>query len=132
MESPDRLKKILDALIDYHTQLVQEHTLQSQSPTDVVNLKAILREKSRDIKLFLQGGRVPVANSDTEFRKFLDVVGKLLEPWDHEISALSKYWTQMMFEEFPLSISPEHTKRLLESAKYIEPVDGQHTSPRMS
>ena len=132
MESPDidqRLEKILDILIKYHTKLVQQNTLRSQSPTNVNRLKSLLREKSNAIKQAMAGSTEELDPSDTELRECLDELSTALSPWTPETSALSRYWCEMMFEEFPLIISPDHMKRLLVSAKYKEVLDGKQQKP---
>jgi len=142
MNSPDqamRIQKsqevIMNALNTYHTHILQKHSLASQSPTDVSKLKQLMRSKSNVIKISIQTGFPPPSNSaDPELDICIQIILDTIHPpsfENTELVTLAVYWCDVIFEEYPLTLSTAHIQRLQDAANYKGQVDGEHTAPGM-
>jgi hypothetical protein len=144
MNSPDQAmimqksqEAIMNALNTYHTHLLQKHSLASQSPTDVSKLKQIMRSKSNVIKMSIQTGMPPPAHpatGDPELDICIQIILDTIHPPSFEkteLVTLANYWCDVIFEEYPLTLSTAHIQRLQDAANYKGQVDGEHTAPGM-
>jgi len=138
MNSPGQ-EAIMNALNTYHTHLLQKHSLASQSPTDVSKLKQLMRSKSNVIKTSIQTGLPPTtvstdADADPELHVCIQTILSTIQPPSFETTelvTLANYWCDIIFEEYPLTLSTAHIQRLQRAANYTGEVDGEHTSPGM-
>ena len=130
-----RQDTIMNALNTYHIHLLQKYSLASQSPNDVSKLKQLMRSKSNIIKTSIQTGSPPsAADADPELDACIRVILDAIHPPSFETTelvTLAVYWCDMIFEEYPLTLSTAHIQRLQDAANYKGQVDGEHTAPGM-
>lgn len=110
-----RLQKILNILIQYHTHLLQKNTLLTQDPNTLIDLRTLLRKEGQNINHFILYGKYPQkqeAIEDPLLKETLTNLQEVLHPWNAEVSTLSEYWCKMMFTQYPFSISYDHMKNL--------------------
>lgn len=119
---PKQLENALVALSDYHQDLIQKYTLNTQVPNVLEEVANILRQKSNIIKTFIITNQFPVdISSDTELKDCLDRLKSSNIPYSAYVNTMISYWTKMMFEDYPFCNSPEHIRRFLLNS--IPPAD---------
>jgi len=113
-------ENIIKGLSDYKMSLINKNTLLTQEPDELKDLRTILRLKSKIIKDYITRRVIPpmLQTEDTDLYNFiLLTLQPMLTPWDADISVLSKYWCEKLFEtDFSFS-TMEHTARILNKSK---------------
>jgi hypothetical protein len=112
---PERLQNILDALTEYHRNLLLEYSHFTQSPKELLSIETLLREKAKMIRNFLLFNKVP-ENMDPKLQDCLAHLKSANTPWDPEVSTLTDYWCDLMFIKHPFTMSAEHINNLLHNS----------------
>jgi len=110
---------IIKALSDYKMSLINKNTLLTQAPTELKDLRTILRLQSKVIKDYITRRALPptLESDDPDLYNFIQTLNPMLNPWDADISVLAKYWCEKLFEtEFSFSTA-EHMGRILNKSK---------------
>jgi hypothetical protein len=115
---PDRLKSVLDALSEYHKDILIKYSHFTQSPQELIAIQTLLREKAKVIRNYLLYNKFP-EGADPELKECLDHLKKANTPWDPEISTLTNYWCDLMFIKHPFTMSHAHIKNLLKNSLAI-------------
>ena len=111
-----RLKNILNILSDYHSRVIQTHSLASQKPEETIqNMKLILEKDGDMIEDYLRWRTIPNTNNK-DLLECIDSLSKEVEPWNIQVSSLAPVWCRLMFKEYPMTISPDHISRLYKNA----------------
>ncbi len=108
----ERLKIILNTLIQYHAHLLQKNTLTTQDPNALVDLTTLLRNEGQKILSFLLYGKYYDKVQDPVLQDTLNKLKEATTPWNSDTSVLSKDWCTMMFIQYPFNISYDHLKNL--------------------
>ena len=112
MEHPEpNIEPILKALSDYKMKLINKNTLTTQDPEELKQIGPILRMKSIAIKEYILYRSMP-SEEDTDLYACIQILHPLLNPWNADISTLSKYWCEKLFETENFS-NIDHMKRIL-------------------
>ena len=112
---PERLQNILDALTEYHRNLLLEYSHFTQSPQELLAIEALLREKAKVIRNFLLYKKVP-DTLDPKLKECLEHLKQSNTPWDPEVSTLTDYWCDLMFIKHPFTMSHQHIQNLLHNS----------------
>ena len=112
---PDRLKRVLDALSEYHKDILIKYSHFTQSPQELIAIQTLLREKAKVIRNYLLYNKFP-EGADTELKECLDNIKQANTPWDPEISTLTNYWCDLMFIKHPFTMSHKHIQNLLKNS----------------
>jgi hypothetical protein len=114
---PEKLEKALLALADYHQAIIQRNTLKTQDPNVLEEIAIILRQKSKAIHEYLQTSQLPEElSSDTELKSCLEHLKQTNIPYSAYINTMICYWTKLMFEDYPFSISHNHIGQLYQNS----------------
>ncbi len=127
--APDRLREILQALSTYHQQLLQEHTLQTQSPESLHELEDLLEQKGNDLLRRWNTNSFD-SNAETDSPVLVNcitIVKRNMTPWNPHVSTVVPYWIRRMFFHAPFTISPDHIDRLYRNSQYSEEEDDSNT-----
>lgn len=112
---PERLKNILDALTEYHRNLLLEYSHFTQSPQELLAIQTLLQQKAKLIRNFLLYKKVP-KDLDPKLKLCLEHLKNANTPWDPEVSTLTDYWCDLMFIKHPFTLSSNHIQNLLENS----------------
>lgn len=114
--TPDeRLQNILDALSEYHKELLIKYSHFTQSPQELISIQTLLREKAKLIRNYLLYNKLP-ENVDPHLKECLESLKSANTPWDPEVSILTNYWCDLMFIKHPFTMNHEHIKNLLKNS----------------
>ena len=124
-EKENPLRNVLNALKTYHEHLLQTNTLDSQSPVEIYSLQRLLRLKGKDLqsaldRLYSQKEYEKLLNTDEHWNMCLLSLQKHLHPWNPETIPLVKYWCEMMFEQYPFTLSHNHIENFYKNSTYVE------------
>ena len=120
---PERLQNILDALTEYHRNLLLEYSHFTQSPQELLGIQALLQQKANLIRNFLLHKKVP-DNLDPQLKECLEHLKSANTPWDPQVSTLTDYWCDMMFIKHPFTLSHQHIQNLLKHSLATLYIDG--------
>jgi hypothetical protein len=109
------IEPVLNVLSDYKMKLINTNTLTTQNPDELKQLGPLLRMKSKAIKAYILQRLVP-PEEDTDLYLCIQQLIPLLNPWDADISVLSKYWCEKLFETENFS-NAEHMRRIINQSK---------------
>jgi hypothetical protein len=112
---PERFKAILYALADYHKHLLQKLTLNTQDPVQVSHVQEILRNQAGVILQALRTGNT-LGIQDEALINCINTLRQNNSPYNPTVETLMSYWCEMMFEEYPFSISHNHIEKLYENS----------------
>ncbi len=126
-ELPDKLQKIVNALSEYHKVFLHKKTLNGQEPVKLEDIRNYLKELCCQICDYIEdSNNIPTLlhnpsfkkmfedKSDYEdFKKMFDVLRENTGDWDSEVSILVPYWCNLMFVQYPFSISQQHIQNLI-------------------
>ena len=105
-EVPEPKQETIDAIVkilsDYKMKVINDGTLKTQSPSELRNTSAILRQKSRAIKDYILRRTEPPLD-DAELSACIKALEPYLNPWNSDISVIAKYWCDKLFETDNLS-----------------------------
>lgn len=114
-EVPEPKQETIDAIIkilsDYKMKLINTGTLKTQAPSELINTNAILRQKSRAIKDYILRRTLP-SPDDADLYACIKALEPYLNPWNSDISVITKYWCEKLFETDNLS-NAEHIEKSL-------------------
>lgn len=124
--APDRLRDILQALAKYHEEILQEYTLQTQTPESLHTLEEYLNTTGHEL---LRRWNTNTFDSNTEtdtpaLQTCITTVKKNMIPWNPHVSTLVPYWIRRMFFHAPFTISTDHIERLHRNSQYNAEGDG--------
>jgi hypothetical protein len=112
---PERLKAILYALADYHSHLLQKITLETQDPIQVHKAKDIMKQQAKLILLALEKGNFDDIH-DEKLKQCLEILKSNNTPYTFYVDTMLEYWCNLMFEEYPFSISHNHIQKLYKNS----------------
>jgi hypothetical protein len=127
--APDRLREILEALSQYHQHILQEYTLQTQSPDSLHMLEDMLEAEGQELLRRWKSKSFDV-NEETDtpaLMSCITTVKKNATPWNPHISTLIPYWIGRMFFHSPFTISVDHLDRLHRNSQYSAEGDDTDT-----
>jgi hypothetical protein len=114
-EVPEPKQETIDSIVkilsDYKMKVINDGTLKTQAPSELRNTSAILREKSRAIKDYILRRTMP-SQDDVDLYACIKELEPYLNPWNSDISVISKYWCEKLFETDNLS-NAQHMQDLL-------------------
>lgn len=114
-EVPEPKQETIDAIVkilsDYKMKIINDATLKTQSPSELRNISAVLRQKSRAIKDYILR-RTESSRDDAELYACIKALEPYLNPWNSDISVISKYWCDKLFETDNFS-EAKHNETLL-------------------
>lgn len=117
-ELPDKLQKILSAMIEYHKNFLHKNTLNSQNPNKLEEIRKYFKEVCCQICDYIENSdNKPTLLQDSDFQKLFQVIQQETNDWDSEISVLIPYWCNLMFVQYPFSISQNHIWQLYKNSK---------------
>jgi len=117
-ELPDKLQKIISAMIEYHKSFLHKNTLNSQEPYKLENIQKYLKEVCCQICDYIEdSNNIPTLLDDPDFKRLFEFLKEETIEWDSEISVLIPYWCNLMFVQFPFSISQNHIWQLYKNSK---------------
>jgi hypothetical protein len=122
----DRLKRIVDALAEYHKELLIKYSHFTQSPQELIAIQTLLREKAKIIRNYLLYNKLP-DNVDPQLKECLDNLKSANTPWNPEVSILTNYWCDLMFIKHPFTMSDKHIKNLLRNSTSV--LEDDRSSP---
>jgi hypothetical protein len=107
-EIPERLKRINALLEDYKSKIIDDTTLDNQSPEQ--SHSRLREELSRKgtllIRFFKYSEKTP------EIQDIIESIEPLLSPWSPELRPIAAHSTTLIFLDYPLTLSIEHANRL--------------------
>lgn len=118
--APDRLRDILQALAKYHEEILQEHTLKTQSPESLHELENYLNTAGQEL---LHRWKTNTFDSNPKsdssaLQTCITTVKRNMTPWNPHVSTLVPYWIQRMFFHAPFTISTKHIDRLHRNSQH--------------
>jgi hypothetical protein len=117
-ELPDNLQKIVNALSEYHKVFLHKNTLTGQEPVKLEKIRNYLKEVCCQICDYIEdSNNIPSFLGDADFKKMFDVLKENTKEWDSDISILIPYWCNLMFVQYPFSISQQHIESLMKNSK---------------
>ena len=100
-EIPDSVKERINtavkAMNDYKIKLINNATLKTQNPAVLNHVNTLLRKNSALTKNYIVTRRIP-ENSDEDFKAYILVLSKTLDPWNADVSTLTQAWCVKVFE----------------------------------
>jgi hypothetical protein len=109
-----RTYKILNALSNYKSRLLQKHTLNTQNPDALINLDNIMNNANERIQGFLRTHSI--SDDDKKDQDYFECVSSIKEqllPWTPDTIVLPAYWCEKVFyDSNTFSITPAHIERL--------------------
>ena len=134
--APERLRPILDALAELHSKILQEKTLETQSPDDLYTIKKYLYDVGT---VLLNNVQRNSEYNDPHFMTpdielCIQTIQKNIKPWNSHISVLTPHWIRKMYYESPFVISKHHIENLFQNSQYVEENgnDTKESSTKMS
>jgi hypothetical protein len=112
-ELPEKLQKILDALAEYHKICLQKNTLNTQEPKKIEDIRQYFKKVYAEICDYIEDSKnTPTLLQDPDFQKMFGVLKECTREWDADISVLVPHWCNLMFIQFPFTISHNHIQSL--------------------
>ena len=126
---PERLEAILLALSNYHQALLQEYSLRSQSPNELMGIKTLLADKANIIEHFILFGELPTGiQIDQGLQDCLHRLQENIQPWNPQTTTLSRHWCKLMFEQYPFTVNHKHIQQLL--ANSLQEIESDGSTPQ--
>jgi hypothetical protein len=107
-EIPERLKRINALLEDYKSKIIDDTTLDNQSPEQ--SHSRLREELSRKGSLLIRFFKYSEKNP--EIQDIIESIEPLLSPWSPELRPIAAHSTTLIFLDYPLTLSIEHANRL--------------------
>lgn len=107
-ENLKRLKDINTLLEDYKSKIIDDTTLDNQSPEQShTRLREELSKKGTLLIRFFK-----YSEKNPEIEDIIESIEPLLSPWSPEIRPIAEHSTTLIFLDYPLTLSIEHANRL--------------------
>jgi len=109
-----RTYKILNALTNYKSRLLQKHTLNTQNPDALNSLDNIMNNANERIQEFLRTHFITQDDKkDEDYYECVSSIKEQVMPWTPDTIVLPAYWCEKVFSDSnTFSITQAHIERL--------------------
>lgn len=115
--TPERLRKILDALVSLHKELLQGVSLKVKNPSDIDQVKAVINDAGNQLMYVSKNRKLPPGvKMHPKVKSCMQIILNEIDPWDTDISTQLPYYIDRMYFQHPFSISPIHIERLYKNS----------------
>jgi len=95
-----RTYKILKALTNYKSRLLQKHTLNTQNPDALINLDNLMYNANIKIQEFLRTHSITDDDkNDQDYFECVSTIKDQVKPWTPDTIVLPSYWCEKIFSE---------------------------------